>query len=119
MSRKKDSAQCPVPGARLGQEPDIDLTQTHFGAGSREPGAGAERLTEADLVLFRPALFMARQSHGQLQQAQQQLAQAQVHTHQADGALQYVWSVLAPRYELTPSDQIQEDGSILRGGAQA
>jgi hypothetical protein len=99
---------------------DCSAPNTEPGARSQEPGAAAERLTEADLVLLRPALVMAKQSHAQLAQAQQQLAQAQIHAHQADGALQYLWSVMAPRYELVAGqDEIQEDGVILRGAAPA
>jgi hypothetical protein len=99
---------------------DCSAPNTEPGARSQEPGAAAERLSEADLALMRPALFMAQQSRQRLAQAQQELAQAQVHAHQADGALQYVWDLLAPRYDLTLGrDEIQEDGAILRGGVPA
>jgi hypothetical protein len=126
MAKQKNKALARSPLAEpSGDAPPLTMVEggapplSEPGARSQEPGAAAERLSEADLVLFRPALFMAQQAQQRAQQAQQQLAIAQVHAHQADGALQYVWSLLAPRYFLTQADQIHEDGTILRGSAPA
>jgi len=122
---KKPVATAPAPepeiqAAPIEQQPDIDLTETHFGkraapeecsAPNSEPEPAAEPEPEPerlDPVSFR---FWQNAQHAVLA-AQQALAEAQ-------GGMKLVDVSVQQQFGLQPGDQVLPDGLIVRQPAPA
>lgn len=75
------------------------------------------RLSQEHMELFAPALQACLAANENLAAMQERLNQAVLAQRAAAGALTYVMEFLKPKYQMTPTDDFDREGLILRKGA--
>lgn len=99
---------------------DIEVVKPNGSIPSSEITGALEemptRLSEEHMELYVPAFQSCIAANDNLVAAQERLNQAILGQKAAAGALSYVMGFLKPKYQMTPTDDFDSEGGILRKG---